>query len=589
MSSTPWGLRVAALAATGALVLAACGGGDSDNGADSTGDAGGGDSSAEGQAGGTLYWLTQGEQLQHLDPQRNYTGEDLAFANAYLHRTLVAYTPDPDPEVQGRLTPDLATDLGTPNADSTEWTFTLRDDATWEDGAPVTCEDVKYGISRTFALDVITDGPTFAIERLNIPTDDDGSSQYKGPYTGEGQELYDEAVSCDGQDITFKLNGPYADWNYTLTLLAFSPVRQDADTGEQYTDAPLSNGPYKIEEYAKGQQLVLTRNENWNPDSDPIRPAYPDEVVVQFSLDGSAIDQRLIADAGDDQYAFSTGIQPANLPQVFTDDPRFNDRRWDEFDIYTSYFGINTILVPNLKHRQAIAAAFNRENYVTVLGGEFAGEVADGVIKPGVLELDYEPTGLWDGLLGQPIPEQGDAEFAQQLIEESGEEMPNLTVDYPNSETRAKEASAFIEAMQAAGIPVTPNPIEPGTYYGTILNPDAQGHIQWLGWGPDWANASTVIPPLFSSAGAYNLSRYNQEGGVQDEEFQAAIDAALVETDREAQAEMWKELNTRAVELALVVPTVFTKEQRLWGSGLGGVYYFAPYGSFGYMDMYVEQ
>lgn len=31
--------------------------------------------------GGTLTFLTLQDQLQHLDPQRNYTGEDLAFAN----------------------------------------------------------------------------------------------------------------------------------------------------------------------------------------------------------------------------------------------------------------------------------------------------------------------------------------------------------------------------------------------------------------------------------------------------------------------------------------------------------------------------
>ncbi len=34
------------------------------------------------------------------------------------------------------LVPDLATDLGTPNEDFTEWTFTIRDDATWENGEP---------------------------------------------------------------------------------------------------------------------------------------------------------------------------------------------------------------------------------------------------------------------------------------------------------------------------------------------------------------------------------------------------------------------------------------------------------------------
>jgi peptide/nickel transport system substrate-binding protein len=243
--------------------------------------------------------------------------------------------------------------------------------------------------------------------------------------------------------------------------------------------------------------------------------------------------------------------------------------------------------VPNEKHRQAILAALNRENILTVLGGEFAGTEADGIVKPN-LALDYAETGLWTDLLGAEIPAQGDPELAQQLIEESGEPMPELVYDYPETETRGKEAAAFIEAMTAAGISVTPNPIEAGTYYSTVLNPEAQNHLSWGGWGPDWANASTIIPELYGAQGGFNLSQYNQ-GGVQDPEFEAAIQDALTTLDRDEQGGKWQELNKQGSELALVAPLVFTLDQRLWGSGLGGVYFWAPYGSYGYADIYVEQ
>jgi peptide/nickel transport system substrate-binding protein len=585
MALPPWGARAAILAASGALVLAACGGG-ADSGGEAT-DAAGGD--GEGQQGGTLYIPTTGEQIQHLDPQRNYTGEDLAFTGATITRTLTQYVYSEDPEEANGIVGDLAVDTGTPNDDATEWQFELRDDATWEDGSAVTCEDVKYGVSRTFAQDVITDGPQYAVSMLDIPTNEDGTSQYTGPYTGEGQELFDEAVTCDGNTITFKLNKTVADFNYTVTLQSFSPVKESADTAEQYTDAPLSNGPYKIEEYSKGQQLVLTRNENWDPESDPLRPAYPDEIVYLFALEGSAIDQRNISDSGDDQYLLGNvgGLQPANLPQIFADDPRFNDRRWSEFDPYVQYIAINTALVPNEKHRQAILAAMNRENIITVLGGEFAGTEADGVVKPN-LALDYAETGLWTDLLGQEIPAQGDPEFAQQLIAESGEPMPELVYDYPETETRGKEAAAFIEAMTAAGISVTPNPIEAGTYYGTVLDAEAQNHLSWGGWGPDWANASTILPELYGAQGGFNLSQYNQ-GGVQDEEFEAKMQDALSTLDRDEQATKWQEINKEGSQKALVAPMVFTQDQRLWGSGLGGVYFWAPYGSYSYADIYVQQ
>ncbi len=585
MATPKWGIRAAALAATGALVLAACGGGGGDT-PEETGAAGG---NVEGEQGGTLYRLSNAEQILHLDPQRNYTGEDLAFTGAFLTRTLTQYVSSDDPTEANGIVGDLATDTGTPNEDATEWAFTLRDDATWEDGSPVTCEDVKYGVSRTFAQDVITDGPQYAVSMLDIPTAKDGTSEYKGPYSGEGQELFDEAVVCDGDTITFKLNKTVADFNYAVTLQAFSPVKESADTGEAYTDEILSNGPYKIEEYSKGDRMVLVRNENWDPASDPNRPAYPDELVRLFAIDENAIDQRFQADAADDQMAIPSGpnVLPSSKPAVFADDPRFNERRWNEFDPYVRYIAINTSKVPNQKHRQAILAAMNRENLLTVLGGEFAGEEGDGIIKPN-LAIDYAPTELWNGLLGQPIPGEGDPEFAKQLIEESGEPMPELTYDYPNNETRAKEAAAFIEAMDAAGIKVTPNPIEEGTYYGVVLDPEAQNELSWGGWGPDWANASTVIPELYGAQGGFNLSRYNQ-GGVEDQAFEDEIQEALATTDRDAQAQLWQDLNTKGSELGLVAPTQFGLDQRLWGSKVGNVYFWAPYGSFDYSQVFVNE
>ena len=48
---------------------------------------------ASSRAGGTLVYVTNANQLNHLDPQRVYTGEDIAFLNTYLFRSLVSYKP----------------------------------------------------------------------------------------------------------------------------------------------------------------------------------------------------------------------------------------------------------------------------------------------------------------------------------------------------------------------------------------------------------------------------------------------------------------------------------------------------------------
>jgi peptide/nickel transport system substrate-binding protein len=586
MGKASIGLRAVVLVSVAAMALAACGG-SSGGGSDK----GTGGKSTAASKGGTLTFLTLQDQFTHLDPQRNYTGEDLAFASGYLNRTLTAYKFSTDGTQATSLVPDLATDTGTANSDATSWSWTLKDGLKWEDGSALTCEDVKYGVSRTFATDVITDGPTYAISMLDIPKDKDGNSVYKGPYVTKGNNTaaFDKAVVCDGNKITFNLNKPVGDFNYTVTLLSFSPVPKAADTGEKYDDKPMSSGPYKIQEYSKGSQLTLVRNDNWDPATDKYRPAYPDKVVVKFGLEASVIDQRMIQDSGADQQTLSPDpIEPASLATVFGSD-RFADRRVNELDPYVRYIVINTKTVPNLDQRKAVAAALDRAQLRTIAGGEYAGDLGDGVIKPN-LPKDYAPSGMWTGLLGKNIPDNGDPAYAKQLIQQSGQPMKTLQYDYPQTPTNDKGAAAVVASLAKAGIKVKPNPIEAGQFYGIVFDPAKEGDLVLAGWGPDWSNASTVIPELFTPSGGFNLSQAD------DKSFNTKVDAAKAMTDRDAQAEQWKALNKEAMSNVWVVPTRFGREQRLAGSkvksasGKGGnVYIWAPYGSWSYGDLYVQK
>ena len=578
MSKATTSAKVAALTAASALLLAACGGSDG-------GDAAASGGSGEATKGGTLTFLTVDEQFNHLDPQRNYTGEDLAFATGYLNRTLVQYALSPDDTEAGTLVPDLATDTGTPSEGGKVWTFTLKDGAKFEDGTPITCAEVAYGVSRTFATDVITDGPQYARALLDIPKDDDGSSAYKGPYDGTGQELFDKAVTCseDGKTVTFNLATPAADFNYTTTLTAFSPVPKAADTGEKYDDKPLSSGPYKIQEYNKGTDLTLVRNDQWDPATDTYRKAYPDQIVVKFAVPTSVSTQRLMADSGDDQTMTTKGaiIDPASLAAVFND-PKFEDRRFDGYDPYVRYWAINAKLVPELCHRQALAAAFPREDLRTIAGGNFAGDLADGVIKPN-LAIDYQPSGMWTELLGQPIPDNGDPEYAKKLVADCGKPMPKLTLDYPKTEVNDKAAGAIVSALEKADIAITPNPIDPGAYYSIVQDEAKAGSVISGGWGPDWLNASTVIPELFTPNGGFNISY------VDDAEFTKKSDEAKLIADRDQQGAAWAELNKTAMSNVWAIPTRFAKQQGLVGSKVGDAYLWAPYGSWPYANMFAQQ
>jgi peptide/nickel transport system substrate-binding protein len=600
-------VRALTLVVTAGLVVAACGPGATPSAPSESGPAPSTPAESAGpqaQTGGTLFLLmttatANADKFTDMDPQRIYIGEDLAFFGATIMRSLTAYKYSTDPNEATSLVPDAATDTGTASDGGKTWTFTVRDDMKWQDGSPVKCEDFAYGVSRTFAQDVITGGPTYAIAYLDIPKDADGNPQYPGPYkaTPAQQALFDSAVSCNGNVITFKLAKPIGDFNYTVTLgMSAVPNPKDhpgVDTGEQYTNEPWSDGPYMIDSYTpgKGGSLVLKRNPNWDTSQDSgYRGAYPDQWVVQLGLDPKVTDQRLMQPTGDDQFGLQYGnIQPENLQTIFSDShttaPAFAGRAFSDYDPYSRYYWIRTDKVTNVKIRQAMAVALDRDSIRAAGGGEFVGDFGDGLIKPNIGQ-DYAPTGLWTGLLGQNIPDSGDPDFAKQLIADSGEAAPTLTFDYGKSPVGDQVAAIVQESLGKAGFTINLNPIESG-YYAYVLDPAKQHEFGTSGWGPDWPNASTVIPPLLTPDGGFDISRVGENG--RDKDWMAAVDAALTDTNRADQASKWQALNKEAVQQAYVIPTFFGLAQVMGGDKVGGLYKWAPYGSWPYAQVWAIQ
>ena len=568
------------VAAVGALLVTACSG-PSENAASSAPAAmASPEQSSAGQPGGTIRILSSADGLASLDPQVVYNGEDFAFLGATITRTLTAYAISADRIEGTSLVPDMATDTGRASNQFTKWEFTLRDGITWQDGTPVTCADVKYGTSRTFDVGISQGGPTYAVTYLDIPAAEDGSSGYQGPTTGKGQALFDKAVTCsaDNRTIAFNLNQSVTDFNDVVTLQEFAAVPTSITAGDDYSPNVQSNGPYMIQAYETGPggKLALVRNPNWSKASDPYRSALPDSWVMEFGIEKGAIDQRVVQDSGDDQYALTLNLTSALLPPEFND-PALASRRVNMYDPFLRYTAVNAQLLPDIKVRQAIGVALDREALRQYSGGEFAGDLADGVVTPNI-GIDYAPTGLWEGLLGQPVPPSGDPEFARKLLAEAGVKDLTITLDYSQSQEDDPVAAIYVESLKRAGITVELNPIEPDQYYGSII--EGGNELMIGGWGPDWSNASSVIPRLLTAAGGWDLSQ------VDDKAFNAKVGAALVEPDRSVQATMWQQLNTEAARNMWVIPTLFEKEQRLAGSKVGPLYITPSYGAWPYAAMY---
>jgi peptide/nickel transport system substrate-binding protein len=159
------------------------------------------------------------------------------------------------------LVPDLATDLGTPNDDFTEWKFTLRDGVKWETGAPVTADEVAFGIERSMDGKTFPNGPGLYYSNPYFL----GGDKYKGPYTSKGQ--HSEAISVDGNKVIVKMAKPFPDFPYYASFPAMGPIPTDPAVNDpaKYAQHPLSTGPYKIQQYTIGKSLTLVRNDQWDP------------------------------------------------------------------------------------------------------------------------------------------------------------------------------------------------------------------------------------------------------------------------------------------------------------------------------------
>ena len=545
--------------------------------------------------GGTLYFYTHSEQFPNIDPQRNYTGRDIAFFNSYVYRNLVSYKPVAG-SAGSSLVGDLATNTGVPSNSAKDWTFTLRSGITWEDGSAITCADVKYGISRTFATEAYTEGPTYAIAMFKIAKLADGSSAYKGPYVKTGQDLYDKAVVCskDGKTITFHLNRTVGDFNYAMTYPSFSPVKKSKDTGDKYDMRPFSDGPYKIQKYKINDEMILVRNAKWNKASDPFRTPYPDQIIVKFGMDEDVRDMITMKDSIPNGINMD-GLQPANNIAFF-ENPKNASRRSNVYDPYTSYLAANNSAghLDCLDVRKAIFFAFDNQSLINLSGGStYYGQPGDSPVKP-VLGLDYAPT--TGNIHDAAWKIEGNPAEAKKYLDKAKVSCPDAYaratdpaqgISYVRTDTATSKKVAVIvkAAMDAAGIVVKFDYVPSGGYNGQLENYAKKYDLIGSGWGADWANASTVIPELWGE-GCCNYTSNKDTAAYPA--FIKKVNLALVELDRNKQAKMWKELAQYGMDQYWYIRTVFSKTQETWGSKVGGVFYWEPQGNFGFGALYVK-
>jgi peptide/nickel transport system substrate-binding protein len=494
------------------------------------------------ERGGTLHVLLD-SRVQAWDPQRIGTQQESAFAVRTFLRTLTSQAPAGTGFLPG-LVGDLSTTTGVAQEGGKSWIFSIVSDAPWQDGRFVSCADVKYGVSRSFATDRITGGSQYAVDLLDIPSTTDAQgrtvSAYKGPYSGIGQALYDEAVTCDGQEITFHLKTPRFDFDEIVSLPAFAPVRQDQDTDRTNRD-PLSvfaSGPYMLEGVWKpGEGGRFVRNRKWVARDDPVRSAWPDVVELEEGLPTTRVAQRLLDSTGDDTTAITMSDAPVAMDgQLKSPDVAGRVSRPDSGVVDVLLPNVGTPAMANPAVRRAFAIATDRQGYATADGSPMTATTL-------VLARSIPGRPVADPI---GITTTGDPAAARAVLAAAGVATPvRLRLGYAPSEATTRALTALLRGWEQAG-------------FAVILAPRASGpealDVELGQVSAAYPSGGAVIPDLVDRLG--------------DPALTAASAAAQATSDASARNRAWGDLDATLTAAGDVVPLVERGRVLLRGTGV---------------------
>lgn len=184
------------------------------------------------------------QEPRSLDPAYNYEYATFPIVNQ-VSEGLLHYGKD------SKLEPGLAEKWT--KVDDTTYTYDIRKNVTFSDGTPLTADDVVYTLKRN-----------------------------QDPATASNvQWMFANVASIDktgDNQVTVKLKQPDASWQYVPAtpagqIVSKKNVEEQGDNFGKPNGTVIGAGPYKIESWTSGSQIVLTRNDNyWDKSADlPIK------------------------------------------------------------------------------------------------------------------------------------------------------------------------------------------------------------------------------------------------------------------------------------------------------------------------------
>jgi len=438
---------VGLLAVAGLVLVASCGGGNNaSDGADT-----------EGATKGGELVIARSEEGRTLDPAQAVTPAELTPINQIFDRLFKVSADGQSVE------PSLA-ESATPSEDGREWTVKLRE-ANFSDGTPVTAEDVKYSLDR--------------------------SRKSNGGFSFLLTPIASIEV-IDDQNLVIRTAAPSATLLPSLSSWVASIVPADlgGKSAEQFFADPVGSGPFRLDEWDRGQSVRLVRNDEYWQDA-PLLDAVQWNTVPDDNTRVSQV-QSGQADVADyvpfsqiDSLAATANLEAQSFPANFTTFLIFNQ----EFEPFAD------------EHvRRAIAHAVDKDAITTsTLFG--AGEPACSMVPPS-MPYSSEPDCL-----------QFDLDAAKEEMAQS--QFPDgfdveLTID--NLPISSSVAQIVQSELAEIGITIKIKVVDAGQLYTTYGQQAYQlGFAAWASDIPDPDEQLTFMLDPKAGGNAYYTGYDNPE------------------------------------------------------------------------------
>jgi ABC-type oligopeptide transport system substrate-binding subunit len=416
------------------------------------------------------------------------------------------------------------------------YTFHLRDDVQWSDGVAVTAADFEHAWKRL--LDPTTGSPN-----ASLLYDIKGAAAYHQGQVDDGELVGVRAV--DARTLVVDLQEPTGYFLYLLAHSSAYPVPHHAvqEHGDDWSAAEhiVSNGPFQLEAWRRGEYMVLVRNPSYHGryggNVERVRLAFVSvalgelrEVWARFQADELDIIDVTYAPGGE------TERMRQRFPGQYVAVPQ----------LYTSYVGFVTTRPPfdSALVRQALVLATDRETLADVRLQGKVSPALGGFIPPAM--PGHSPR------IGLPH----DPERARDLLAEAGypagagfpviEFMTHL-------DSSSTVASELLRAQwrENLGIEVAPQSLKYQGYVERMAHDPPHAFI-W-GWVADYPDADNFL----------RVCDFRGYTGWQNEAYDALVNKARQVLDQQERIRLYREADRVLIEGAAIMPLAYFRTHLL--------------------------